>query len=60
MAVFNFSALADGQSISLNPSADVLNFVRPRSPRPTSAGTNVQVNHLSSGNDVTLLNVNQL
>jgi len=67
MAVFQFSALSDGQSIAFNPNADVLNFdqttVAAADLRVTQVGSNARIDVVSgpqTGKDVTLLNVSQL
>src|SRR5580765_7081106 len=67
MAVFQFSALNDGQSIAFNPNADVLNFdqttVAAADLRVTAVGTNIRIDIVSgpqTGKDVTLQNVSQL
>jgi hypothetical protein len=67
MAVFQFSALSDGQSLVFNPNADVLNFdqttVAAADLRVTVVGSNINigvVNGPLTGKDVTLQNVSQL
>jgi len=67
MAVFQFSALNDGQSIAFNPNADVLNFdqsfIAAADLRVTAVGTNLRVDVVSgpqTGKDVTLQNVSPL
>jgi Ca2+-binding RTX toxin-like protein len=64
VAVFRFSALSDGQAISFTPTADVLNFdqtqIAAADLRVTVVGSNLQISHISSGKDVTLLNVSPL
>src|SRR5678815_2295118 len=67
MAVFQFSALSDGQSLVFNPNADVLNFdqttIAAADLRVTQVGTNTRVEVVSgpqTGKDVTLTNVSQL
>src|SRR6476646_5383549 len=64
MAVFQFSALSDGQSIAFNPNTDVLNFdqttVAAADLRVTAVGTSIRVEVFSgpqTGKDVTLQNV---
>ena len=61
MAVFNFSALADGQAISFDPDADVLSFdetaIAAADIRVSVVGSDVAVTYLSSGKTVTLLEV---
>jgi len=57
VAVFQFSALSDGQAISFNPDADVLNFdqtaLSAAEVRATVEGTSVRIS--ASGKDVFLL-----
>ena len=57
MAVYQFSALSDGQAISFNPNADVLNFdqtaIAAADVRATAEGTSVRIS--ASGKDVFLL-----
>src|SRR3954467_15001144 len=67
MAVFQFSALTDGQSLTFNPNADVLNFdqttVAAADLRVTQVGSNIRVDVVSgpqTGKDVTLQNVSPL
>jgi len=67
MALFQFSALNDGQSIAFNPNADVLNFdqttIAAADLRATVVGTNVRIDVVSgpqTGKDVTLQNVGPL
>jgi Ca2+-binding RTX toxin-like protein len=67
MAVFQFSALSDGQAISFNPNADVLNFdqtaIAAADLQVTQVGTNIRVEVMSgpqTGKDVTLQNVSPL
>jgi hypothetical protein len=66
VAVYQFSALSDGQSISFNPNADRLNFDQPEIAgadlRVGAAESNVVVTHVATGKEVTLLNMapNQL
>jgi Ca2+-binding RTX toxin-like protein len=64
MALYRFSALFDGQSISFNTSADVLNFdqsvIGAADIRATIEGTNLRVSVASgsfAGKDILLLNV---
>jgi len=67
MAVFQFSALSDGQSLVFNPTADVLNFdqttVAAADLNVTQVGTNIRIDVVSgtqTGKDVTLQNVSPL
>src|SRR3954471_14376860 len=67
MAVFQFSALSDGQSLAFNPSADVLNFdqttIAAADLRVTQVGSNIRIDVVSgpqTGKDVTLQNVSPL
>ena len=67
MAVFQFSALSDGQSISFNPDADVLNIdpfgISAANLRVTATGTSTHVEVIDgqqAGKDFTLLNVSPL
>src|SRR4051812_37362864 len=67
MAVFQFSALSDGQSLVFNPNADVLNFdettVAAADLRVTQVGSNIRLDVVSgtqAGKDVTLQNVSPL
>jgi Ca2+-binding RTX toxin-like protein len=64
MAVFQFSALSDGQAITFNPNADVLRFdqtsIAAADIRVTTVGSNIQVTYTAAGKDVTLLNVSPL
>jgi len=64
MAVYQFSALSDGQAISFDPDADVLNFdqtaISAGSLRATIEGSNLRLTVASgtgAGKDVLLLNV---
>jgi trimeric autotransporter adhesin len=63
VAVFQFSALSDGQAISFDPAVDVLNFdqtaLAAADIHVITQGANVQLADPSSLKDVTLLNVNQ-
>src|SRR4051812_16937287 len=67
MAVFQFSALSDGQSLVFNPNADVLTFdqttVAAADLRVTQVGSNIRIDVVSgtqAGKDVTLQNVSPL
>src|SRR3954469_8662489 len=67
MAVYNFSALADGQAISFNPGADVLNFDQTffsaANIRAVAEGTGTGVAVVDgafAGNDVLLQNTSPL
>src|SRR5215510_4171831 len=67
MAVYQFSALSDGQSLVFNPNADVLNFdqttVAAADLRVTQVGSNIRIDVVSgtqAGKDVTLQNVSPL
>src|SRR4051812_23445452 len=67
MAVFQFSALSDGQSLVFNPNADVLNFdqttIAAADLRVTQVGSNIRIDVVSgpqTGKDVTLQNVSPL
>ena len=67
MAVFQFSALGDGQSLVFNPNADVLNFdqttVAAADLRVIPVGANLRVEVVGgpqAGKDVTLQNMSQL
>ena len=67
MAVFRFSALSDGQSISFTPTADVLNFdqttIAAADLRVTQVGSDIRIDVVSgpqTGKDVTLQNVSPL
>src|SRR6266850_3050200 len=73
MAVFKFTALADGQSIVFNPNTDVLNFdptnnsahfpISAADLQVTPVGTNTRIEVVGGGFagwDVTLLNVSPL
>jgi Ca2+-binding RTX toxin-like protein len=67
MAVFQFSALSDGQSLVFNPNADVLNFdqttIAAADLRVTQLGSNIRIDVVSgtqAGKDVTLQNVSPL
>jgi hypothetical protein len=64
MALYRFSALSDGQSISFNTGADVLSFdqsvIGAADIRATVEGTNLRISVASgsfAGNDILLLNV---
>jgi len=64
MAVYQFSALSDGQAISFDPDADVLNFdqaaISAASLRAAIEGSNLRFTVASAtgaGKDVLLLNV---
>jgi Ca2+-binding RTX toxin-like protein len=64
MALYRFSALSDGQSISFNTSADVLRFdqsvIGAADIRATMEGTNLRIsvaNGAFTGKDILLLNV---
>jgi serralysin len=66
MAVYKFSALSDGQSISFNPSADVLNFdesvIAAADIRVSISGANTRIDVVAgpqAGKDITLLNTAQ-
>jgi Ca2+-binding RTX toxin-like protein len=58
VAVYQFSALSDGQAISFNPNADTLNFdqtaVSAADVRATAEGTSIRMS--ASGKEVFLLN----
>src|SRR5688572_2222450 len=60
MAVYQFSALSDGQAISFNPNADRLNFdqtaISAADVRAVAEGSGVRVTWLDTGKDVLLLN----
>src|ERR1041384_2948016 len=67
MAVFQFSALSDGQSLAFNPNADVLNFdqttVAAADLNVRQVGTNISIEVVSgsqAGKDVTLQNMTPL
>jgi len=66
VAVYQFSALSDGQSISFNPTADRLNFdqsaIAAADLRVTAVGSSLLVTYVTTGKEITLLNtaVNQL
>ena len=67
MAVFQFSALSDGQSLVFNPNADVLNFdqttIAAADLRVTQVGSNIRIDVVGgtqTGKDVTLQNVSPL
>ena len=64
MAVFNFSALADGQAISFDPDADVLNFdetaIAAADIRVVAVGSDARLTYLETGKEVTLLGVSPL
>src|SRR5438105_4091259 len=67
MAVYQFSALSNGQAISFNPSTDVLNFdqsaIAAADLRTSIEGTNLRVAVLSgasAGKSVVLINVTPL
>src|SRR3954467_3225620 len=67
MAVFQFSALSDGQSLVFNPNADVLTFdqttVAAADLRVTQVGSNIRIDVVSGtqvGKDVTLQSVSPL
>src|SRR5438552_12707104 len=64
MAVYQFSALSDGQSISFNPDADVLRFdqiaIAAADIETTVEGSHLRVSVISgnnTGKDVLLLNI---
>src|SRR3954471_11040076 len=64
MAVFQFSALSDGQSLAFNSTADVLNFdqttVAAADLRVTQVGNDIRIDVVSgtqAGKDVTLQNM---
>ncbi len=63
MATYQFSALSDGQAISFNPTADVLNFdqsaIAAADIRVTASGTSTRIDVIAgpnAGKDITLLN----
>ena len=63
MAVYNFSALSDGQAISFNPGSDVLSFdqtaISAADLLPATEGANTRINVVSgahAGKDVVLQN----
>lgn len=67
MATYQFSALADGQAITFNPSADILNFdqasIAGADIRAVAEGANLRISVVSgtsTGKDVLLLNVTPL
>ena len=67
MATYQFSALADGQAITFNPNADVLNFdqtaIAGADIRAVAEGANLRITVVSgadTGKDVLLLNVTPL
>jgi Ca2+-binding RTX toxin-like protein len=64
MATYQFSAMTDGQAISFNPGADLLNFdqtaIAAADIRVSVSGSHLVITHLSTGKDVTLLNVTPL
>jgi Ca2+-binding RTX toxin-like protein len=66
MATYQFSALSDGQAISFNPTADVLNFdqsaIAAADLRVTVSGTSTRIEVIAgpqAGKDITLLNTAQ-
>jgi Ca2+-binding RTX toxin-like protein len=66
MAVYQFSALSDGQAISFNPTADVLNFdqssIAAADIRVSISGANTRIDVVAgpqAGKDITLLNTAQ-
>src|SRR5687768_11420827 len=63
MAVYQFSALSDGQAISFNPTADILNFdqsaIGAADIRVSISGTSTRIDVVAgpqTGKDITLLN----
>ena len=67
MATYQFSALADGQAISFNPNADILNFdqtvIAAADIRAVAEGSNLRITVVSganAGKDILLTNVSAL
>jgi Ca2+-binding RTX toxin-like protein len=65
VAVYQFSALSDGQAITFSPTADRLNFdqsaIAAADIRVTAVGSDVVITYLATGKDVTLnIGANQL